>query len=197
MERWLSEDYRALGLQENASLGEVKQAYRRLVRRYHPDVNPGDSAAEEQFIYITDAYQRLLAALAPEFSPEGGGAAGARGVRVIVNPYLTPEEQRLKEGAYGQLQELLRVQRYPRAIALVDGLEQRLPYDPEVRQWRAIAYQRWGRHLVRQGEFDKARRALKKALRIDPHNKSLWQEVNRDFRLMEHRRWQGHPKAIT
>ena len=197
MERWLSEDYRALGLQENASLGEVKQAYRRLVRRYHPDVNPGDSAAEEQFIYITDAYQRLLAALAPEFFPEGGGAAGARGVRVIVNPYLTPEEQRLKEGAYGQLQELLRVQRYPRAIALVDGLAQRLPYDPEVRQWQAIAYQRWGRHLVRHGEFDKARRALKKALRIDPHNKSLWQEVNRDFRLMEHRRWQGHPKAIT
>jgi tetratricopeptide (TPR) repeat protein len=49
----------------------------------------------------------------------------------------------------------------------------------------AIAYQRWGRYLIGEKQQDKARAYLKKALRTDPHNKSLWAEVERDFRRLE------------
>jgi tetratricopeptide (TPR) repeat protein len=104
---------------------------------------------------------------------------------VQVNPNLTPEEQALKQKGFEHLQGLFQAQKFPRAIALVDGLAQRLTKDAEVRQWQAIAYQRWGRYLLRHGYYDKARRALKKALRVDPHNQMLWQEVNRDFQRME------------
>ncbi len=51
--------YSVLGLRRNASDKEIKQAYRRLARQYHPDVNPGDTAAEQQFKEISEAYSVL------------------------------------------------------------------------------------------------------------------------------------------
>ncbi|MCY7321199.1 MAG: DnaJ domain-containing protein [Phormidesmis sp. CAN_BIN36] len=94
-------------------------------------------------------------------------------------------DQQLKQASYEQLQQLLREKRFPRAIALVEGLAQRLPIDPEIRQWQAITYQSWGRQLIQEKQFEKARLYLKKALRTDPHNRSLWGEVERDFRRLE------------
>ncbi len=91
----------------------------------------------------------------------------------------------MKETSYEQLQQLLRSHRFPRAIALVEGLAQRLPQDSEIRQWQAITYQRWGRQLIQERQLDKARLYLKKALRTDPQNRSLWAEVEQDFRRME------------
>ncbi len=91
----------------------------------------------------------------------------------------------MKQNSYQHLQQLLKYQRFSKAIALVEALAQRLPQDPEVRQWQAIVYQRWGRHLLNDKQVDKARIYLKKALKTDPHNRSLWFEVERDFRRME------------
>lgn len=106
--------------------------------------------------------------------------------RPIENNARLPElELQLKQNSYLQLQRLLKYQRFPRAIALVEGLAQRMPQDGEVRQWQAIAYQRWGRKLIAEGKLDKARSYLKKALKTDPHNRALWMEVERDFRQLE------------
>ena len=56
----MSEDYyKILELNKNASEKEIKSAYRRLARKHHPDVNPGDPAAEEKFKKINQAYQVL------------------------------------------------------------------------------------------------------------------------------------------
>jgi molecular chaperone DnaJ len=51
--------YVILGLEPGATLAEVKRAYRRLSRRYHPGINPGDRAAETLFRRISEAYETL------------------------------------------------------------------------------------------------------------------------------------------
>jgi molecular chaperone DnaJ len=51
--------YNILGVSKTASEKEIKQAYRKLARKYHPDVNPGDKRSEEQFKEVSEAYEVL------------------------------------------------------------------------------------------------------------------------------------------
>jgi molecular chaperone DnaJ len=51
--------YATLGLAKDADQKSIKQAYRRLARKHHPDVNPGDKSAEERFKDISEAYEVL------------------------------------------------------------------------------------------------------------------------------------------
>ncbi|RMG10276.1 MAG: J domain-containing protein, partial [Deltaproteobacteria bacterium] len=51
--------YEVLGVSKGATDEEIKKAYRRLARKYHPDVNPGDKEAEERFKKISHAYDVL------------------------------------------------------------------------------------------------------------------------------------------
>ena len=52
--------YIVLGLARGASAADIKRAYRRLARRLHPDINPGDGEAAERFRQILDAYETLI-----------------------------------------------------------------------------------------------------------------------------------------
>jgi molecular chaperone DnaJ len=52
--------YIVLGLEQGASEAEIKRAYRRLARRFHPDINPGDRTAAERFRQILLAYETLV-----------------------------------------------------------------------------------------------------------------------------------------
>lgn len=51
--------YALLGIKKNASAEEIKRAYRKLARKYHPDLNPGDRQAEARFKDIGEAYEVL------------------------------------------------------------------------------------------------------------------------------------------
>ncbi len=51
--------YVLLGLGREATLTEIRRAYRRLARKYHPDINPGDRAAEAFFQSVVEAYETL------------------------------------------------------------------------------------------------------------------------------------------
>src|ERR687893_32949 len=65
--------YKVLGVKRDAKPEEIKKAYRRLARKHHPDVNPGDKSAEERFKLITAApscyitsLERLFATIGPQ-----------------------------------------------------------------------------------------------------------------------------------
>src|SRR5258705_10162193 len=66
--------YVILGLAPGASPAEIKRAYTRLSRRYHPGVNPGDRQAEALFDRITEAYHTLSD---PERRQQYDAAGGA------------------------------------------------------------------------------------------------------------------------
>ena len=50
---------RLLGLERGATLADIKRAYKRLARKFHPDINPGDRMAAAQFRQIAEAYETL------------------------------------------------------------------------------------------------------------------------------------------
>jgi molecular chaperone DnaJ len=89
--------YQTLGIKRDAKPDEIKKAYRKLARKHHPDVNPGDKSAEERFKLITEAHDvlsdekkrkvydrfgeysdNLAQAAARGATPAGGGGTGSR-----------------------------------------------------------------------------------------------------------------------
>ncbi|AFZ44633.1 heat shock protein DnaJ domain protein [Halothece sp. PCC 7418] len=190
----LVECYRLLELSPNAGIEEIKASYRRLARRYHPDVNPHNrEQAHTQFIRVTEAYKYLLERVSQggsptDFSHQDSASSVKTEVKHQTKATSKPPselDQKVKWDAYKKLQELLKTQKFARATTLVESLSKRFPNDSEVRQWQAITYQQRGRQLVNQGQFELARKFLKKALSTDPHNRSLWYEVDRDFQRIE------------
>src|ERR671917_1480364 len=89
---WFEKDYyRVLGVSETATPKDIKSAYRKLSRQYHPDANPGDKAAEERFKEVSAAYDvvgdaekrkeydevRKLGPVGAGFGGPGPGGGGA------------------------------------------------------------------------------------------------------------------------
>lgn len=71
----ISDPYKVLGISPDASDEEVKAAYRRLAKKYHPDLNPGDENAARRMNEINAAYDQIKNPQ-PQQEP-GGGAYGA------------------------------------------------------------------------------------------------------------------------
>jgi molecular chaperone DnaJ len=91
---WFEKDYyRVLGVSDTASQKDIKTAYRKLSRQYHPDANPDDAAAEERFKEVSAAYDvvgdaekrkeydevRKLGPMGGMFGGAGGPGAGGPG----------------------------------------------------------------------------------------------------------------------
>ena len=55
----MADHYQTLGVPKNATQADIKKAYRKLARQYHPDRNPGDESAENRFKGISVAYETL------------------------------------------------------------------------------------------------------------------------------------------
>ncbi len=90
-QEWFNQDfYKILGVKKDADSKEIKKAYRKLARQWHPDQNPGDQKAEEKFKEISEAYSVLsdpdqrerydaiqqMAAGGARFAPGAGGGGG-------------------------------------------------------------------------------------------------------------------------
>ena len=72
--------YELLGVSRKAPQKEIRQAYRKLARKYHPDLNPGDKSSEEKFKQVQEAYDVLSDAkkrqMYDQFGFETPGAGG-------------------------------------------------------------------------------------------------------------------------
>ena len=66
--------YEVLGVDKSAGADDIKKAYRKLAMKYHPDRNPGDTAAEEKFKEAAEAYVRSLFERIHKTTPEAATA---------------------------------------------------------------------------------------------------------------------------
>ena len=201
--------YQILELTADASEQEIKQAYRKLARKYHPDLNPGDRNAEDRFKQVAQAYQTLLTDLKQRSqtvstksystpkpttsNPTPPPAATSSQVRFHVkhpssnpNSNLSVEESLLRVSNLNKIYNLLKQKKWEQAIDVGEKLEAQFPNDPDVCQWLAIAYHRWAQKLIDRSYYEAARIYLQKALQTDPRNRTLWLEIDRDYKRMEH-----------
>src|SRR5919201_5311279 len=72
----IKDPYKTLGVDKKASADEIKKAYRKLARQYHPDKNQGDEKAEERFKDIQQAYDVLSDPEKRKQYDQGGGIFG-------------------------------------------------------------------------------------------------------------------------
>src|ERR1044071_5554828 len=81
--------YETLGVKRDASADDIRKAYRKLARKHHPDLNPGDKTAEDRFKKVQEAYDVLSdpkkkqmydqVGFYSENGMPGAGAGGTRG----------------------------------------------------------------------------------------------------------------------
>ena len=72
----ISDPYKVLGVSPDASDEEIKQAYRKLAKKYHPDLNPGDPEAAKKMQQINAAYEQIKN---PEKQTQSSGGYGGQG----------------------------------------------------------------------------------------------------------------------
>jgi tetratricopeptide (TPR) repeat protein len=194
--------YDLLGLDRDASLDDLKTAYRQLARKLHPDLNQQDTDAHQRFINLNQAYEILLEKTpvkSPSVAVQSSTVRSSQVRETVTQPdrfaaktevkiapdELNPVKAQLKWQSYEQLKIFLKQRQFSKAIAIVDGLAERIPNDIHIRQWQGIVYCQFGRELIDRQQIIRARAYLKKALKIDPHNRDLWQQVNAEFSRIE------------
>lgn len=104
----MSDPYSVLGVRPDASDEEIKQAYRRLAKKYHPDLNPGDAEAARKMQEVNAAYEQIK-------NPEKTGGPAGQGNGDPFGGYgRTGQDDAAQQSAYmyvrmGRFQEALNI----------------------------------------------------------------------------------------
>ena len=118
----IDDPYKVLGVSPDASDEEIKRAYRRMAKKYHPDLNPGDQEAARRMQEVNAAYEQIKN---PEkASPYGSGYAGG------YDPFGGYRQQSYGGGQSGDqyqnaAQQYIRFARYQEALNALGNCAQR------------------------------------------------------------------------
>lgn len=118
----MTDPYSVLGVSPDASDDEIKQAYRRLAKKYHPDLNPGDKVAAQKMQEVNAAYEQIK-------NPEKASSRQAGGYGYGYDPYggyqrsyaERDSSDAYQRGAY----QYVRMGRYQEALNILANSTQR------------------------------------------------------------------------
>ena len=121
----IDDPYKVLGLDRNATDEEVKQAYRRLAKKYHPDLNPGDEYAKKKMQDVNAAYEQIKNPEKAQKASGGYGAYGSYGGYSQYDPF--GGHQRSSAGAdyYQAAMNYIRFGRFAEALNVLSGVPER------------------------------------------------------------------------
>lgn len=135
----MNDPYKVLGVSPNATEDEVTKAYRKLAKKYHPDLNPGDKEAAAKMSEINAAYDRIKNPNgAGNKGPSSAGSyGGQRGYyrRTSYDPFggfnpfgsgtYSSYSEHTSSDAFSQVRILINARRYAEAIQILNGMQHR------------------------------------------------------------------------
>lgn len=113
----IDDPYKVLGVSPDASDEEIKKAYRRLAKEYHPDRNPGDKEAAKKMQQINDAYDRIKNPEKARGTQQNYGGYGGYGGQ----SYEQPAGDQYQRGEY----QYIRFGRYREALNILSSVTDR------------------------------------------------------------------------
>ena len=129
----ISDPYKVLGVSANASDDEIKAAYRKLAKKYHPDLNPGDAEAARRMNEINAAYDQIKNPQ-PQAGSGGygyGGSYGSYGYAGARQQYAREETERNELRA---ARNYIRARHYAEAVTALSGV----PYAERDGEWHYL-----------------------------------------------------------
>ena len=162
----IDDPYRVLGVSRDASDEEIKQAYRRLAKKYHPDLNPGDQEAARRMQEVNAAYEQIKNPEKAQPQPSGYG----------YDPFGSYRQQSYAERGDDQYQQAaaqyIRFNRFREALNTLENSVQR---DARWYYLSALANDGLGNQVT-------AMEHIRRAVSMDPGNPEYLNALNR----MEH-----------
>lgn len=165
----IEDPYKVLGVDRNATDEEIKQAYRRLAKKYHPDLNPGDQEAARRMQEVNAAYEQIKnpEKAQPQYDADPFRAYRQQTYQNYQGYGAQPEDQ-YQQAAF----QYIRFGRYQEALNTLDNCTQR---DGRWYYLSAIANDALGNQVT-------ALEHIRRAVSMEPQNPEYLDALNR----MEH-----------